>query len=64
MVKSLRPHETEMRTSHSQHPHVSWFRTQSILGSRESITIALGLLLLADHSHFRELAYTRKMEAF
>lgn len=64
MVKSLCPHETEMRTSHSQRPHVSWFGTQSILASRENITIALGLLLLADHSHFRELAYTRKMEAF
>lgn len=43
-----------MRTSHSQLPGVSGFGTQSILGSRESLPIALGLPLLADHSHFRE----------
>lgn len=52
------------RFSHSQCPRVSWFRTQSILGTRENVTTVIWFLLLADYSHFRELAYTRNMEAF
>ena len=52
------------RFSHSQRPRVSWFGTQSILGTGENVTTAIWFLLLADYSHFRELAYTRKTEAF